>query len=245
MLPKKIPLYVLVLIWWAVTFPYFLVEFWLSNDPGACNGADKVGSFIADSSLAFSTAFPFWFVVEWFTRRSKRAETARVQRAFLDDALHAFNHLVHRMSTAHARGNWPNPLPDHAFTLTNEESEWRIKEFVALDNAERADGTDRGQHARLLIYRACRRALAQMALIEPYRGDFSLDFNMKLQEFMLRMQDVDEMDYERLSSEKDPLGLMLFAYNDARHDLLQLENIYRREHGIKPLVQHPNGPAFD
>ncbi len=114
-----------------------------------------------------------------------------------------------------------------------------------MDNAERADGSDRGHHARLLIYRACKRALAQKALIGPYQGDFSLDFNMKLHEFILRMQDVDEMDYERLSSEKDTLGLMLFAYNDARHDLLQLENIYRKEHGIKPLVHHPNGPAFD
>lgn len=245
MLPKKIPPYVLILIWLAGTVPYFVIEFWLSNIPAVFHGADNVGSFVADSSLAFSTAFPFWFVVEWFTRRSKRAETARVQRAFLDDALRAFNHLVHRMSTAHARGNWPEPLPDHAFTLTNQESERRIKEFVAMDNAERADGSDRGHHARLLIHRACRRALAQQALISPYQGDFSLAFNMKLQEFMFKMQEVDEMDYERLSSEKDPLGFMLFAYNDARHDLLQLENIYRKEHSIRPLVHHPNGPAFD
>lgn len=246
MRPKRIPTYVLLLIWLAGTLPYLLLEFWpFGPFLPYSEGLDKLTKFIADFSLAFSTAFPFWAVIEWFTRRSKRAETARVQRAFLDDALHAFNHLVYRMSKAQHVKDWPNPLPDFAFTLTNEEAERRIKEYIVQENAVRADGMDRSHHARLLMHRAAKRALIQKALIDPYQGDFSLEFNKKLQEFMFKMEDVDEMDHERLRDEKDPLGLMLFAYNDARHDLLQLENIYRREHRIKPLVHHPNGSVFD
>jgi len=94
MLPKKIPNYVLLIIWTAGTLPYVVITFWLKDIPAAFPKADKLGDLIAGFSSAFSTAFPFWFVVEWFTRRERVRELAQLQRAVIDGLITDYNDFM-------------------------------------------------------------------------------------------------------------------------------------------------------
>lgn len=246
--PKRISLSLLLLIWLTGTLPYFLIEFWLCNLPALFHGAGKVGGFVADFSLAFSTAFPFWFVTEWFSRRTRQSEIALIQRNFLDRTLEDFNRFFHFMSSGGSE-TFQSIIPNYALTAKDKSLGAKVPHFVEERSAQMllrlGDLTenDRQEVKNIPTFNIewnIGQLEKRLLLIEPYQRDFSLDFNEDLQRIAIECGHARRivMEYPRGDENRSPF--MVGSYLLIRGFLLRLENHYRREHRAGSLVLHPD-----
>ena len=96
MLPRKVPNWLLVVLCVGSVGLYLLIKLWLINLPPLFIGADVVADVMMTVLVSFFTAFPFWWVIEWFQRRQRTLEVSVQQRFIIDNLTIQWNlSLIH------------------------------------------------------------------------------------------------------------------------------------------------------
>lgn len=232
MLPKKISNSQLILIWFFGLIPYLLIEFWPFNPVFTYAGNEKVGKLVSDCSMKFFTAFPFWWVIQWFERRRKAENTARMQRKFLDRVTKCYNEFVETVR---------DQTPFHIRPLTShiELTAWgKVEEYVrtAVEN-------EPTHFPKLVMDMAVvftQQVRSDKTKLEPYLANFSNAFTEQA-EWLARDT---ELALARAQTFGDRyLDSYVSVVAHLGDNIRKLENIYRSEHGL-PTLDEPKVDAL-
>ena len=219
MLPTKLSSKTLLLIWALGTIPYIVITFWLKDLPSIFPKADKLAELIAGFSSAFSSAFPFWWTIEFFTSRARQVDRAKKQRVFLDNARQYFNTMV-RVIVPDIQGDCLSVARfSHVSQAASQEN--KANEEYALLLFEMVD------HHYMHLTR-------DRDAIAPYKEDYSVEFNRALN-FL-----DDSFNYTLTFGKKSSTDRLFESAMSALQafggNLIKLENAYRKEHNLPPFV---------
>ncbi len=212
MLPRHLPTWLLSLIWLVGLSPYLLIEFWLIELPPLFSGADKVGRLVGNFSLAFASAFPFWWVIEWFQRRARGVRVAQIQRRFIDSFFQDFNAVVYGIIRDESGRNYA--------LEANEQELLRILHQKRYKNISDAEDLLYGS-----VWFFLQRWPRDYAILEPYLGEMSLEFNHNVTMASKKRDDI-LTHAAKVPALTTPFLLEMLEY------YLRLEYIYRIEHGL-------------
>lgn len=197
-----------------------LITFWLKDLPPAFPKADKVGELVAGFSSAFSTAFPFWFVIEWFQERKRRRHIANIQSNEIAMFILYYNNFISFL------------LPRNSSLLKKYKdlySEANVSACYQAVYARFCNGLVEEKGDTDLVMRRYDRLLDQMKQsfdrILPHQLNFSLEFNVGL----VRLKHWCE---GRSISENEPRTTpidVLLGITDLYLEIHMLEQIFRRE----------------
>lgn len=239
MLPKKIPNYLLVIVWLASLVPYLLIKLWLVRIPAWFYGADTIAEIVTNALLAFFTAFPFWWLIDWFQQSSRASTIAQIQRDFLNQCQTKFNNYVsicfyseedsrrfrnHFAETSH---NQLLELLDMDRCMSGREKE-RFKVNVSSNSS------------MLIMMGFCSFDIRQcLRTVAPFRGELSLLFNKNI-DLLIENLDVVDRTFNRYKSDDKPDDTavleVIHSIVCVRHNLICLENQYRVEHELGDLL---------
>lgn len=226
MFPRKIPNWLLSTLWLGSLIPYLALELWLKRIPALFYGADVIGNLVSNCLLAFFTAFPFWWMIEWFSRRAKRLNIALLQRTFIDSAFNAWNEAL---SDSVGSGS---PESFH-LTLSDKLVREKLRVSVGRELDEIMWNAEYGPIFPTVhrIYRTGLSIGALMEMLDPYLADHSYEFNL------LRLRLKGQITFLRELERKDnPVDLMITQFLRIRSSLLMLELRYRIEHSLDPVA---------
>lgn len=105
-------------LWLVSLIPPLLISLWPCEPLFVYKGNEKVGEIISDACLAFFSAFPFWWLIEWFDSRRSKAAIAEMQQEFVSEIRKEFNHFVHQ-SIGGPFAELKTGTPDYAGTWSS------------------------------------------------------------------------------------------------------------------------------
>lgn len=212
--------------------PYLVIKLWLMKIPAWFYGADVIAEIFTNALLAFFTAFPFWWLIEWFSFRKKTSETGAIQRRFLDEARVSLNRFIHHLK---------NPdmpfkdvrIPDYFSTLTEDDYFDTITSFMTRPDEGPFDNLrhpiiNHIAHEKIRMNRL-------LSYIEPYRETFSIEFNSALMTYK-EAQDVMDNLFST-GNPYDRMDLVVEFYRDLMNALFHLENAHRMSYASSAMIR--------
>ncbi len=234
MLPKKIPDWLLVAIWLLSLVPPLVVNLWLWDPVFTYKGNEKVGEIVSDMFLAFFSAFPFWWAIEAFQRRTRRIEIAKLQHSITKQTIFNFNRYVDEMAGADQKSLLENPHNHIELTPDNEIRNilraWKKRKEVDHPNWDWGLVKATEDNIKSIIEQFHLHA----HLIEPYRHEFPVEFNhltlFAVQTVTGRMRQLDAM--------PNRYEAYLTLLCTLRDYVVRIENAYRKQHNLQE-ANHP------
>lgn len=221
MIPRSPSKYALIALWLTGASVYFIIELWPCDLIGYYDWSKEVGDYIKKLSLAFTTAFPFWYVQQWLLRRRMRVEVAHKQRVFLDKVTKIYNDRVEAIF----RGDelQMRAAPDHL-----QGTAWELVD-LAIDRLAAKDERWASHLFRIIAVHAGQ-VRSDFNLLVPYQASFSIEFNRQAQEVYNSME---RALYRGMNvNAEHVLTYAKQALRDLGLSIQQLEATYRKDHKL-------------
>ncbi len=235
MLPRKTSNYVLLFIWVVGTVPYVVITFWLKDLPAIFPKADKVGDLIAGFSGAFSTAFPFWFVIEWFSVRKKREQLAQAQNAMIQSLVDKLNSVIQKCSKRNTGREESEMNYFEKFgpgTIIDEmEAPWKDS-----DGWIDISGGARLRNVTFYFDWYFMDVLAILRSFEPYLENYSIEFIHLFHDLKGKVESIDESPQGESWDFRD-YQMKVMNFQIVMEAMKLMANQYRKEQGF-PLLPY-------
>lgn len=188
---------------------------------------------ISKGCLSMLTGSIFFLVTEWFRDRKAKDKAADVQREFLTEVRFEFNSWIHGFKTETVPGDltpdkdyfgesFPQEIVDH---IRN----WREIKTLTMEQTQEA--------AFYWIESFREFVVDHESLANHYRSSFSIEFNRKLDEAMREFNRAQSFRMKFNLPMLDKVESAMLSLIAFRAEMIELENIYRKEHKLDPIVK--------
>ncbi len=228
---------ILLLVEGTAFYLYYQIKFNLSKLTPCYKGDDWLWEFLADATLAFITAYPFYLATEVFSSIRKIREARVIQERFLRNVRRVFDGLVESFTREGVRLN--EEYPDHVqntndAVIINRLDGW-IKARAAEENTW---GMNDWQTAMMgIIHDLGSQLRTHRENMAPFLSSFSPEFVEETNEMI---EEFEHLVRFARSSNQNALALHYAAVAMLRPRIIALENLYRSEYNISPLFVDPD-----
>lgn len=229
MLPRQIQGWILTVIWLITLIPPLVIKLWEWDPVFVFRGSAMVGEIVSDVFLAFFTAFPFWWLIESFTRMKMRFDVAKVQREFLDRSARHFNDFVHQQGTDWLIADRDKDPPNYLALMTAKEiSQMMLDRLQKHPRLLKVPSTTIETFFTWSCAHAFDRILNRAEVVDPHLASFSSDFKAQ---FLAMKKDL-KFFVAHIPVQND-YGSVWLAIETVHKHFLDMEAMYRKDHAIK------------